>query len=394
MVAQQQRIFHRYPKATIIVLLSLFVLCCDVLAKNIIKWNGKRLLRQFYQEREYRISSPFFHHDLKPQVTIAKAVWGNLFYKVTTNSLGFKDGQPRQVEPRASGERLLFLGDSFTEGLGIEYEKTFAGLVAAQLSPQGIEVLNGGLSSYSPAIYFAKARYLLEEVGLQVHHIVVFLDISDIYNDGVEYELVENRVVYDQAVMEWDKEEGEAYERRYKSRRPLYQKVERVLRRDTLLPYFLLKTGHDLFNPRPLAYDYDSINLRKALWTSDEQLFREFGEQGLARCEKNLDRLLALCQKHDISLTLVVYPWPDQIVRNDLESIQVRYWADWTSRKGIPFINLFPEFIPAVTQSEEKIREVLDSYFIVGDVHWNEAGHRKIAEGFLRQYEKRQSAGL
>jgi hypothetical protein len=46
---------------------------------------------------------------------------------VFTDSLGFKDASRRAVPDR---RRILFIGDSFTEGVGLPYEQTFVGLFA------------------------------------------------------------------------------------------------------------------------------------------------------------------------------------------------------------------------------------------------------------------------
>jgi hypothetical protein len=50
---------------------------------------------------------------------------------VITNSLGFKDAMPRNVPLHSKRKRVLFLGDSFTEGLGTSYNETFVGRFAA-----------------------------------------------------------------------------------------------------------------------------------------------------------------------------------------------------------------------------------------------------------------------
>ena len=77
-----------------------------------------------------------------------------------------------------------------------------------------------------------------------------------------------------------------------------------------------------------------------------------------------------------------MYPWPDQIARNDLESVQVSYWQRWAAEKDVRLLNYFPCFVKG-----DGGDTVLDAYFIPGDVHWNEEGHQLIAEEFLKFYE-------
>src|SRR5215510_1462619 len=50
----------------------------------------------FAIERRYRIPSPVYHHDLRPnQATVG--AWGDAPYALYTNSLGFKDQYVRNV---------------------------------------------------------------------------------------------------------------------------------------------------------------------------------------------------------------------------------------------------------------------------------------------------------
>ncbi|HTR98218.1 MAG TPA: hypothetical protein VML00_00630, partial [Bacteroidota bacterium] len=99
------------------------------------------------------------------------------------NSLGLRD---REIGPRAPGTiRILMVGDSFTEGDGVEAEETFSKRLEAMLNPAGgprrAEVINAGVGSYSPIL-----EYLyLTHGGLALHPDCVILnyDLSDAYDD-------------------------------------------------------------------------------------------------------------------------------------------------------------------------------------------------------------------
>jgi hypothetical protein len=49
----------------------------------------------------------------------------------------------------------------------------------------------------------------------------------------------------------------------------------------------------------------------------------------------------------------------------------------------VGLINYFPRFVDPL-----RGREMLKREFIEGDIHWNAAGHRAIAEGFLEYFAK------
>lgn len=104
---------------------------------------------------------------------------------INTNSLAFRDSEVRYVLKVAQSRRILLIGDSFTEGVGTEFENTFAGLLqrAGQSRAEKVEFLNAAVSSYSPTLYYRKIKFLLDS-GVTFDEVVVFSDISDVYDEG------------------------------------------------------------------------------------------------------------------------------------------------------------------------------------------------------------------
>ena len=80
-------------------------------------------------------------------------------------------------KPSNVKKRVIVIGDSFAEGQGIVFEKSFAGLLKEQLKPNGTEVLNAAVSSYAPSVMYAKLKYLVETVGLEFDHVLAFIDV-------------------------------------------------------------------------------------------------------------------------------------------------------------------------------------------------------------------------
>jgi hypothetical protein len=70
--------------------------------------------------------------------------------------------------------------------VGINYENSFVGIIEKELESK--KIANLAISSYSPSIYYAKINYLLSN-GFEFKEIIVFLDISDIRDDTICYDL-------------------------------------------------------------------------------------------------------------------------------------------------------------------------------------------------------------
>ena len=132
----------------------------------------------------FRTRHYYYHHGLLPNRE-GMAAWGALFYPVATNSMGMIDSAICRVPRKSENHRILVLGDSHSEGVGVPYRSTFAGRLSELLKEQGMEVLNASAVSDSQKIEYLKARYLLEQEGLEVDEIMVLVDFSDIQNELV-----------------------------------------------------------------------------------------------------------------------------------------------------------------------------------------------------------------
>ena len=330
--------------------------------------------------------------------------WGGKTYPFLTNSLGLRDGSARSVAPQPAGRRVLFIGDSFTEGVGVSFDDSFVGLVFDRLAPADIDVLNAGVTSYAPAVYYRKSKYLLEEAGVEFDHLVVLIDISDIEDEARFYRLdAEGNVVGTELMpRRWIRDNRGERPKGRPEERTLSARVKRFLKDNSVLlrigdlakdrleqaladkPKWQAPDGAEKSDP----FDWErSIGLERALWTVEPDLYEAYGAEGLRRAGENMDRLLELLQRHDVGLTVVVYPWPDQIMRRDLDSRQVAFWQDWTRDRGVSFVNLFPAFI-----SQDDGEAIIRRYFIPGDVHWNPAGHQMVAERLVKHLSRAASA--
>ena len=139
----------------------------------------------FTHQKNINISHKIFHHHLLPNSKEMQGGNGYPKFKVITNSLGFRDSKVREIDLKKKN-RIVFIGDSFTFGALLDYEYTVPGLADIYFREKGIEVLNAGVSSYSPSIYYYKTKFFIEQ-GLKFSHLVVFIDISDIEDEAINY---------------------------------------------------------------------------------------------------------------------------------------------------------------------------------------------------------------
>ncbi len=139
---------------------------------------------------KFRASHPVYHHTLIPDYE-GIGYWGPGTYHVCTNGSAFKDSCTKKGVVEKSFD-IAFIGDSFTEGVGLPFEQTFVGMVAAKF-PE-LKIANLGVVSYAPSIYLAKLRDLYAR-GYEFKKVIVFIDIGDVQDEALTYETVDGNVI-------------------------------------------------------------------------------------------------------------------------------------------------------------------------------------------------------
>ena len=369
---------RQFPKILAIVMLLVFVdLVFGHAVAPVTRWFNDDLF--FILHEKSSETHDVYEYGLKRKFQ-TREKFGPLHYQIYTNSLGFRDSGTHQIELAAQRTRWLFIGDSFTYGAGIpNYGDSFVARIDKQLPC--VEALNAGVSSYSPANYYAKVRYFLETEQLKVDRVVVFVDMSDPIDELKRRVDAAGKVARAGAIAKSGSSNATPASvlapRASGKLDPPSSSAENTSFRQWLRDHSLsVRLAYEvkdwILPPVKLERDFDlDIHRAKGMWPMDgDDGLRRRAKTGLARAGQSMDRLATFLQARGVPLVLAVYPWPHQIVSGEENSIQVRFWHDWSERHGVKLINLFPAFL-----SSPSPQDIIRRYFIAGDVHWNEAGH-------------------
>ena len=326
------------------------------------------------QARVARVYDPVYDHGLAPKFD-GYDVWGEARYRLITNNLGFKDASTRDVPLQSPARRILLIGDSFAEGIGLPFESTFAGLLehAGQSRPDKVEFLDAGVASYSPSIYYAKVKHLLD-LGLKFDEVVLLSDSSDVEDEASSYFCIDDDPKY-----------------RKFCTTPPGAVPEPAIKRDFFIDHFVVTNRvrvtikrwilTKLGNKRhAIEGDHNRIG-----WTTpnpDPAKYRPLGVKGgVARSLENMGKLSDLLASRGIPLTIVVYPWAQQIAQGDRDSKQVRLWRDFCPSRCKAFIDLFPAFFAAA----DRDKDWYEHLYILGDDHFSAAGNRMLYEELAKR---------
>ena len=303
--------------------------------------------------------------------------WGKDAYEFHTNNLGFRDERIRDVPLTDARPRILILGDSFSEGL-LAWRDSYVGRITA-LFPQ-YDVLNGSVPGYSPSNYLNTARMVLAQ-GVDIDEAVVFIGMADVHYEAGRYRDVDASG----AVIGFEGGPGIISEyakwrlriaRRLLVTNYLFEFFERVL---VGRGYYHLPTeeSSDMFDMESSAWTYRTVKT--------DPYPAGYGplglEGGIAKEKTKMTLLWQELEKRNIAISIVVYPYPAQILHDTADSRQVRIWREWCQGKCKRFISLFPAFLAVKNQCPHSQPGCWYlSFFIFGDYHYNAAGNALVAD--------------
>ena len=372
--------FQKHPRITIITFVLCFYLIVDL---------ALGLIFQNLDYNSFRVRHFYYHHGLLPNQT-AFASWSGISYPMFTNSVSCRDKEVRTIKPYSSEKRILFIGDSHTEGVGLPYNETFAGILQNRLENTGKEILNASAVSYSPKIYFLRTKYLLDIQKIHVNEVFVFIDISDLQNELV----YENFTPSEPGVWKlcWFKINTIIMRHSFTAKQ-----IKRLRERIELYRFMKRAAIFDSYRTTGIRYT-DALSLYAGFFSSfDDKIllsnpkfhgvgewiydpeFRKLAEKGLKLGQENILRLSELCRQKNIPLTLSVHPWQEQIAHRDTSDMYVESWRKFCNINKIRFINLYPAFIYPKTSLVFG-----NDFFLPNDNHWNKAGNLIVADELMK----------
>ena len=370
-----------FRMAAVVGSVLLFVLLLEGILRLI---EPREVMRYFFVQ-----SDNVLHHKFIP---LAKGRFKTASFDThyEIDSLGLRDREYPEEKP-VGKERILMLGDSFTEGIGVEASETFSkvleGFLDDSLTRGKYEVINSGVGSYSPLL-----EYLyLQNGGLKLSPdvVVLNLDLSDMYDD-IQYTRLA-RYGRDSIPV------GVSPEPRAQSQGWISRAVEATkdfLRDNTRLYNFLtLRLGR-----YSEAAQHEGTGMGNLLYDKYAMLRPgyTYREQDWVLTHRYLLLIRDLLKARGVRFCVAVYPYGQQVsptefgqgrqfwgFRTDtVYPTQPQQWAeDFCRANGIDVINACEDFRNAARRQSP--------LYIDDNGHWTAAGHRVFAGVLFQEMKKR-----
>ena len=364
------RVFFYYTKLSLIIFFTTFLLILFIdffLGSAILRHLDPYLSKTQFYERLIRIDHPVYHHGFRENVIYNKSKGFNGIFSLCTDNHGFKYHCNKS---RGKKFDFAFIGDSFVEGVGLPYEDTFVGIFEKNSKKS---VANLGVTSYGTNIYLSKINFLLNN-NYHFDHVVVFIDVSDLYDDNTFYLLNDDLSV-------WEKNAKEKNLKRRKFLRynfPLTNYYMYVIKMNNRIN----KEVPPLKSLEPI---YTSKANLKAEWTYNLQDNINGYADPIHKTKKeminNIEKLYTLLKKNNIKMSLAVYPWPQTLKNDTVNSEHVKMWEEFCFDKCEKFINFFPFFFNEKKKSSHL--NVVKKFYFWNDVHFNKKGNGILAKKLI-----------
>ena len=375
--------FYFFISLLLIDLLFSQIFLLEILEKDLIRANKESF--------ENRVSDENYNYTFKKQVQFTSQYDGNI-YNIFTNDLGFRDDRIKKLDRKKLFSILI--GDSFVEGVGLDYPDTIVGMLNKELKNDDFEYLNAGVASYSSYIYFRKIEDIIKKNDdLRIKEVIVFLDKSDVSDDEryllepTTFENTKGKFI-NQRKEDFFKDLKELSFWRFYTKQTISGKLIK-LSADQIENFFSnlqkrffisKKTNKKFFEINNLEVKaIKSINNKPHIrnWYLGE-LWEKRTKRNIGFSIKNLSKLKNFLDKKNINLLVVLYPWSFEIDDPKIRKKYLEFIIPLLNENEIKNISVYQDFL------DGNIYENIGKNFLYNDIHYNKNGNKIIINNLIK----------
>ncbi|MBD3272514.1 MAG: hypothetical protein GF384_08285 [Elusimicrobia bacterium] len=309
--------------------------------------------------------------------------------RIHYNSKGFIEDYEVSIHKPSRTCRIFYVGDSFVAGTALVYHhQSLPALVEQKLHDRypdvRLEIINAGVSSYSPILYYILIRYYLLNYDPDV--IVLNIDMTDVDDD---YKYRHGNFIEDEYGNPWGVPGIGIYgvpflDTHYgiiQATKSL--KIHLFLYRYSNIYRFLLHLfRHQIDrNIRQKINSQNSVYIKRWQWCTDEWDETTSGNvnysMGIVR------RIIHLCRDHGVDVVLTGVPHYQQFIKEDSGS---RCWSarphrvleELAQEENIHYIDSYGFLKPHILNTKQS------EFYLPDDMHFNEQGNQLWAQAHYK----------
>ena len=341
---------------------------------------------------ENRIFNKDYKYTFKEKVKFTSQ-YDKKIYNISTNDLGFRDDNTSQLN--RNKEYSVLIGDSFIEGVGLEYKDTIVGILNKKLENNQFKFLNAGVASYSSYIYLKKIENIINRnKDLRIKDVIVFLDKSDVsddekYLDEPEYFKNTKGKFINQRREDFSKDLKNLSLWRFYTKQTISGKViklgtdqlENFISNINKRIIISRKLNKSFFNVTKLEIKaIKSINNKPHIrnWYQGK-IWEQKTKNNIIFSIENLYLLKNFLDKKNIDLLVVLYPWSFEIDDKDIREKYLEFITPLLKENNIEYVSVYSKFL------EGNIYENIGKFYFYNDIHFNRQGNKIIANQLIKK---------
>lgn len=322
----------------------------------------------------------FYSYNLKKNCFAFEHKGSTPSYKVFTDKNGFRTSNEKRSFEKNS--KIIFLGDSFAYGFGVNYDESIPGLISKKISYKE-EVINFGVPGYSPSVNYSNLKlYLNKYSNIEISKVFYILDLTDVHDEsnrwnditGLDFPIIVDKTTRKEIKKTF------SYENKFRVSRFVAYHLNNYLRN-------FKKKIKKLYEDK----EEIDIDLKGTYWgsfthTDQNKLFKDpvykkmWGNDyqvGLKKIKVKIKDISSLLKSRNIDFYITIHPW-----RETLELGQKKFnWENYANElcdisDCTKVINLF-DTIRDVKKNNSNWKNLL---YFKHDLHFNETGNSVYAE--------------
>ncbi len=295
-------------------------------------------------------------------------------YKVYTDNNGnrnFKNNKKGNLNPK-----VIFLGDSFSYGFGLNYNDTIPGIISKKIE-RNYEVLNFAVPGYSPSMnYYRFYKYLETNKDVKIYKVIYLLDLTDVHDEANRWKdikTIEEPVIADQ-IIEQEIRKSFDLKKNFRTTRFLIYHInnytrnlkkflKRKMSKDESITVDNIGTYWGSFTHKSqeeLSKNQDYLNL----WNNDFYY-------GLDKINRNIKKISELSKSYNAEFYITIHPW-----RETIELGQKHFNWEKFSQNLCDLSNCkkLINFFDSVRQIKENSLNWKAKLYFKNDLHFNREG--------------------
>ena len=358
----------------------------------LLKFLENDLIKANKDSFENRVFNKNYNYTFKKQAQFTSQYDGNI-YQIFTNDLGFRDDSTQPLD--RDKEYSILIGDSFIEGVGLDYKDTIVGILNKKLANNKFKFLNAGVASYSSYIYLRKIEDIIKNNSdLKVKKVIVFLDKSDVSDD----EKYLNKPAFFKNTkgkfINQRKEDflGDLKELslwRFYTKQTISGKIiklgtdqiENFLSNIKKRSFISKKLNKSFFEVTEIEIKaIKSINNKPHIrnWYLGPT-WEERTKKNIKFSVENLNKLKDFLRKKNIDFLVVLYPWSFEIDNEEIREKYLEFIIPLLNENKINNLSVYEGFLKG------NIYESIGKNYLYNDIHFNKNGNQVIVNELLRK---------